>query len=77
MFYCYACGSNDSHEEFVDEIFQIERIPILMERIPALVCDRCEEAVFSRGTTEKVRRMAHGEKVLVRSVSMEVFQFVS
>ncbi len=74
---CHACGSYDSHAEFVDEIVQIEGIPILVERIPALMCDRCGEAVSSRETTEKVRRMANRETVPVRSVSMEVFQFVT
>jgi len=39
-------------------------------------CARCGEETFSRETTERIRRMVQGEAKLVKSVSMEVFNFV-
>ena len=75
MFLCHVCGSSESREEFVSEIFQIDGKPVLVERIPARVCLRCGEATFSRETTEKIRRMVYGEAKPLKSVLMDVFAF--
>ena len=48
---------------------------VLVEGIPARVCTRCGEATFSRETTERIRRMVHGEAHPVRAVAMEVFAY--
>ena len=48
---------------------------VTVEKIPATICARCGEPVFSRETTEKVRRMVHGQAKPVRSVPLEVFAF--
>ncbi|HIK09486.1 MAG TPA: YgiT-type zinc finger protein [Oscillatoriaceae cyanobacterium M33_DOE_052] len=61
MFPCHVCGSNQSHPELVNEIFQIQGKIYLVEGIPAQVCSRCGEFTFSRETTEKVRKMLHGD----------------
>jgi YgiT-type zinc finger domain-containing protein len=45
----------------VNEVFQIDGKPVLVENIPSRVCERCGKAVFSRETTEKIRRMVHGK----------------
>jgi len=70
-----VCGSTNSKEIFVDEVFLIDHRHILVERIPATVCDRCGEKVFSRETTEKIRRMVHGESKPVKSISIDVFGY--
>ena len=75
MFRCHVCGSNEARDESVSEVFTIEGRPVLVENIPSTVCARCGEPVFSRETTEKVRRMVHGEAKPVRSVPLEVFAF--
>jgi YgiT-type zinc finger domain-containing protein len=77
MFRCHVCGGTESHEAFVDEVFQIEGRPVLVEQIPARVCSRCGEATFSRETTERIRRMVHGEAHPVKSVAMDVFAYTS
>ena len=59
----------------VQEVFDIDGKLILIEKIPARVCPRCGEEVFSRQTTETVRRLVHGEAEPVRSVSLDVFSF--
>ncbi|RJP34015.1 MAG: hypothetical protein C4527_03315 [Candidatus Omnitrophota bacterium] len=47
---CHSCrhhrasnliGMRETFAIFVNEIFQMEGIPILVERIPSLVCNRC------------------------------------
>lgn len=75
MFKCQVCGSNSSHSENVSEVFDIDGKFHLVERIPATVCDRCGEELFSRETTEQIRVMLHGQPQPVRSVSLDVFSF--
>jgi HTH-type transcriptional regulator/antitoxin MqsA len=73
MFKCHVCGSTAAREEPVSEVFTIDGRRVLVEHIPAQVCERCGEAVFSRATTEKVRRLVHGEGRPVRTDPMDVF----
>ena len=73
MFVCHVCGHNAAKSELVSEVFNLEGRRVLVERIPALVCEHCGEAVFSRETTERIRRMVHGEGRPVKTVPMDVF----
>jgi HTH-type transcriptional regulator / antitoxin MqsA len=72
---CHVCGSNEFNDETVDEVFHIAGQPVLVENIPARVCQRCGESIFSRETTEQIRRMLHGEARPVRSVRMDVYAY--
>ena len=58
---CRVCGSTDAKPEQVSEVFDIGGRRVLVEDIPAQVCVRCGEATFSGETTERIRRMVHGE----------------
>ncbi len=75
MFHCHICGSNQAHLEHVDEVFLIDGNPVLVEGIPVQVCSRCQELTFSRETTEKIRRMLHGEAEPIKSMNIQVFAF--
>lgn len=75
MFKCHVCGSSESHTELVSEVFQIDGKPVQMENIPAQVCVRCGEEIFSRETTEKVRLIVHGSNKPIKSVQMDVFAY--
>ena len=75
MFNCHVCGSTESRVELVSEIFQIDGQPVLVENIPAQVCARCGEEIFSRETTEKVRLIVHGKMKPIKSVQMDVFAY--
>jgi HTH-type transcriptional regulator / antitoxin MqsA len=75
MFKCHVCGSEESHTEHVSEIFNINGAFHLVENVPATVCDRCGEEVFSRETTERIRVMLHEENKPIRSVSLDVFSY--
>ena len=76
MFLCPVCHSNESRDELVEEIFQIDGKYVLVEHIPATVCVRCGEETFSRETTEKVRLLVHGQAKPIKSIPLEVFEFV-
>lgn len=75
MFRCHVCGKTDGRQKFVSEVFDIDGKVVRVENIPANVCTQCGESVFSSETTEKVRRMVHGEAKPIKSVQMDVFAF--
>jgi YgiT-type zinc finger domain-containing protein len=75
MFKCDVCGSTEAREALVTEVFEIDGRRVLVENIPALVCSHCGESVFNRETTEKVRRMLHGEAEPVGTVQLDVFSY--
>lgn len=75
MFRCHVCGKTEAREDLVNEVFDLDGKPVRVENIPATVCTNCGEVVFSRETTERVRRMVHGEAKPVKSVQMDVFAF--
>ena len=73
MFNCPVCGHNAAKSESVSEVFNIDGRRVLVENIPALVCEHCGEAAFPRETTEQVRQMVHGAGRPVKTVAMDVF----
>lgn len=76
MFKCHVCGSTAARDELLSEVFTVDGRRVLVERIPAQVCERCGEPTFSSATTEKVRRLVHGEGHPVRTVPLDVFAMV-
>lgn len=75
MFHCHICGSNETREEIVDEVFKLNGKHVLVEGIPAKVCARCGDKTFSRETTERIRRIVHGQMHPAKSVPMDVFEY--
>ena len=71
-FKCHVCGGTAARSEFVSEILSVEGRRVLVEHIPAQVCQRCGEPVFSRETAERVRRLVH-EARAEKTVPLEVF----
>lgn len=51
---CHVCGHKAAKSELVSEVFNLEGSRVLVENIPALVCEHCGEAACSRETTEVV-----------------------
>jgi YgiT-type zinc finger domain-containing protein len=72
MFKCHVCGGTAAKSEFVNEVFTIGDRRVLVEHIPAQVCERCGEATFSREITEKIRRLVHDARP-ARTVALDVF----
>ena len=73
MFTCHVCGGTKARNEAVSEVLTIDARRVLVEQIPAQVCERCGEATFSRDTTERIRRLVHGEGTPIRTDPLEVF----
>ena len=73
MFKCHACSSKDSYVKYVNEVFEIGNDFHLVENIPATVCSRCGEEIFSSETSEAIRVMLHGKYERIKSVVLDSF----
>ena len=72
---CNVCNAEESHIEFVEEVFKVDGRYVLVGRVPSTVCQRCGERSFSRETTERVRLMVHGQSSAAKSVPMQVYEY--
>ena len=43
MFRCHVCGNTSAKSDFVSEVFAIDDRRVLVEYIPAQICERCDE----------------------------------
>ena len=68
-----SAATTPRNRNWLSEVFNVEGRRVLVEKIPALVCEHCGEATFSRETTEHIRRMVHGDGHPVKTVPMDVF----
>lgn len=73
MFRCHVCGCTAAKMELVSEVFTVDGRRVLVERIPAMVCERCGEATFSRETTERIRQLVHGAAEPMKTIPLDVF----
>ena len=73
MFRCHVCGNTTAKSELTCEVFNIAGRRVMVERIPAKVCERCGEPTFSRETTEQIRRLVQDAGEPVRTDSLDVF----
>ena len=72
---CEICGHSHAHPGKVTETFRADGKVIVVEGIPAEICDRCGAASFSAEVAERVRRMIHGPHKAVRVIEAEVLDF--
>jgi YgiT-type zinc finger domain-containing protein len=72
---CDVCGNTSFHAGQVEHLFHIDGHLVMVEGIPARVCDRCGDATFGRKTAESIRKMVHGRKRPTRHVSVDVFAY--
>lgn len=75
MFKCHVCGLTERRRELVNEMFQVEGELVLVENIPAVVCARCRETVFSRETTKRVCSMVREKRKLLKWQQVGVFEY--
>ena len=72
---CTICGSAARQEKLVEEVFRIDGQYVLVDHIPASVCDRCGDETFSRETADRIRLLVRGEAKPTRSIAVKVFDF--
>ena len=73
---CTICGSDERQKKLVDEVFRVDGQYLLVDHIPANVCNRCGEETFSRETADRIRLLVRGKAKPSRSIAVKVFEFV-
>jgi HTH-type transcriptional regulator/antitoxin MqsA len=75
MFECNVCGSERTRKQHTSQVFEINGRCVLVENIPALVCERCDDASFDIEVGERIRTMIHGASKPNRSIAVDVFEY--
>ena len=74
VFRCTVCGADGCHEEMVDEIFHLAGQYVLVDNMPAAVCNRCGDRTLSADTVERARVVVHGQTKPVKSIPLIVYE---
>ena len=72
---CEVCGHTSFHREQVSKSFTVDDKLVLVEGIPAEVCDHCSEANFDALVAEQVRRLVREPHRPDRVIATEVLRF--
>lgn len=72
---CEVCGNTAFRQEYTDEFFRMGQGIVLVEHVPAHVCQRCGEATFDRETVEKVRYMMQEHSKPTHRIEVDAFAF--
>ena len=75
VFRCTVCGADGCHEERVEELFHLGDQYVLVDNMPAAVCNRCGDMTFSADTVERVRILVYGQTRPAKSIPLSVFEF--
>jgi len=75
MFKCHVCNSTLAHSEYVSEIFKVGNKFCLVENIPAIVCSRCGEEMFSGETSETIKTILYSRAEPIKSIVLDIFSF--
>jgi YgiT-type zinc finger domain-containing protein len=75
MFDCSICRSKELRRELANQVFEMNGRRVLVENIPALVCERCGDATFDFEVGERIRTMIHGASKPNRSIAVDVFEY--
>lgn len=72
---CDVCGNGTFRNETTAESFVVGGRIVLVEDIPARICERCGAANFSAEVAERVRRLVNEPHVPSRRIEAEVREY--
>jgi YgiT-type zinc finger domain-containing protein len=73
MFQCSNCGSSEFYEDNVRKVFEIDSEFILIENLPAKICNKCGEENFTRDTLVHLQQIIYGEPQ--KYIKTKAFQY--
>ena len=73
---CDVCGSS-MNEQMVTYTIQLEEKLVLVEHVPAKVCDQCGERLFSPDTVERLQKTVWEQRSPSRMLQTPVFDFAA
>jgi len=74
-YHCQTCGSSSALGEVVDEIFRFAGQYVLVENIPANVCELCGDKLYSPVTTAKLQILLRSSIKPSRGYTMIAFDY--
>ena len=75
MIACLVCHEENSRTELVEEILKINGHYVLVEGVPATVCQRCGERTFSREAVERMRSIVTDDAKPAKTVPLAVYDY--
>ena len=72
---CFVCHEEKHRTELVEEILKINGHYVLVEGVPATVCQRCGERTFSREAVERMRSIVANDTKPAKTVPLEVYDY--
>ncbi len=72
---CTNCGSANFQSSVVTQTFTIDGRVVVVENVPAEVCARCGEPIFSAETAERLRTLVRQPHPAARQVEAKVVRF--
>ena len=75
MYACAVCHADNSREEIVDQVLDLDGRHVLISGVPATVCGTCGERSFSPDTAEKVRLLVNAPTPPGDTVTIDRYRF--
>ena len=72
---CPVCREEKSRTELVNKVFEMDDRYVLVEGIPATVCQRCGERTFSSETVERTRHIIGNGAAPAKTVGLQVYDY--
>ena len=73
---CDVCGSL-MNEQMVTYTIQLEEKLVVVEHVPAKVCDQCGERLYSPDTVERLQKTVWEQRSPSRVLQTSVFDFAA
>ena len=73
---CEVCGRGERREQRIRYSLPLGDKLLVVENVPAIVCDRCGEVTLSPAVTERLQKTAWESRRPTRVIETEVYEFV-
>ena len=73
---CIICGSKHFTEQKVNKVYEIDGSPVIVQNIPAMVCNNCGEKYFSGATHDKIMNLIYDNEIVTETVPAKSYEFV-
>jgi YgiT-type zinc finger domain-containing protein len=72
---CEVCGVGERHQELIRYHVEFAGKLVVVEHVPALVCDHCGEISIAPQVASSVQRTVWGAKPPIRAIETPVYEF--
>ena len=74
---CDVCVVGERREELIRYHVELDGKLVVVENVPALVCDRCGDISIAPQVASAVQRTVWGAKPPVRAIEIPVYEFAA